>query len=587
MPSAGAIGQAALVHASRMAAAPRFALAERRSVGETGAIGWRGDRQVKWALGVVLAAILSLVGAGAAQAQTFTVSNLGDSGGENDGSLRGELMAANNTPGADTIVFASGLSGTITISGTGLVIREAVDIEGPGPAQLTVAQTTAERRVFQVKLEHPEGVKIAGLHLTGGSNSDGGGDVENDDGGSSYASLTIENCLVTGGKADDYGGGIAAYGGPFTMRGTVVEGNEASGGAGLFVGGDGVPFTIERSTIAGNTTEGGGGGMIVETQSGGHGEILDSTFSGNSAEEGGGIDVSASSGTKVRIANSTFSGNTTEEAGAGIRISAGELTTTIEDSTIAGNQAGASVVKGSGLVNDSGSARQTLVDSIVAENQGPSPDLGGSWVSSFSLIASGPAAKSSEAVPGSDILGVEPQLAPLADNGGPTRTMALSPTSPAVNKGGGALTGDQRGEARPVAYPGVANSSAAGANGADIGAFELQAPPPVAAPARLTQVRVRCPKSAKRGGCRFKLQVVSAKPKRVKGKLRKPTPESAIVKVKLKAGHSKLVTMKPKPKFAARIEAAKKLLVREVETAKGKTRTAYRRLTVADRFFSP
>ena len=57
--------------------------------------------------------------------------------------------------------------------------------------------------------------------------------------------------------------------------------------------------------------------------------------------------------------------------------------------------------------------------------------------------------------------------------------MAITATSPAVNRGAGALAADQRGQPRPVAYPGVPFSAAAGANGADIGAFELQAPPPV------------------------------------------------------------------------------------------------------------
>jgi hypothetical protein len=101
-------------------------------------------------------------------------------------------------------------------------------------------------------------------------------------------------------------------------------------------------------------------------------------------------------------------------------------------------------------------------------------------------------------------------------------------------------------------------------------------PPPVVAP----RVRVSCPISAKPGGCKFELQVVAAKPKRVKGKLRKPKPESAVATVKLAAGKSSLVTLEPKAKFAARLAAAAKVLVREVETVRGKTRTSYRRLKV-------
>ena len=59
----------------------------------------------------------------------------------------------------------------------------------------------------------------------------------------------------------------------------------------------------------------------------------------------------------------------------------------------------------------------------------------------------------------------DPQLGPLADHGGPTRTHAINPRSPAVDAGNdtAALTKDQRGDARVV---GAA---------ADIGAYERQA----------------------------------------------------------------------------------------------------------------
>ena len=94
------------------------------------------------------------------------------------------------------------------------------------------------------------------------------------------------------------------------------------------------------------------------------------------------------------------------------------------------------------------------------------------------------------------------------------------------------------------------------------------------------RVRVSCPKSAKPGGCKFALQAVSGKPKRVRGKLRKPTPESKLARIKLGPGKSALVTLIPKPEFVARLEAARKLLVRETETVKGETKTDYRKVKV-------
>ena len=73
----------------------------------------------------------------------------------------------------------------------------------------------------------------------------------------------------------------------------------------------------------------------------------------------------------------------------------------------------------------------------------------------------------------------DPLLSPLglADNGGPTKTIALQEGSPAIDKGlsSAGETVDQRGLTRPVEIPGVPN--AAGGDGTDIGAFEVQLPP--------------------------------------------------------------------------------------------------------------
>jgi len=68
-----------------------------------------------------------------------------------------------------------------------------------------------------------------------------------------------------------------------------------------------------------------------------------------------------------------------------------------------------------------------------------------------------------------DLIGFDPVLGPLADNGGPTPTHALADGSPALDriprntKGcGAAFFSDQRGKPRPAG------------SGCDIGAFELQ-----------------------------------------------------------------------------------------------------------------
>jgi hypothetical protein len=272
-------------------------------------------------------------------------------------------------------------------------------------------------------------------------------------------------------------------------------------------------------------------------------------------------------------------------------------TVAFEDSTISGN---VSDLPGAGLAIEPGGAVVSLFDTIVGGNTGaglPS-DLGaepGHISAGFSLIGNAAGTEVAETVPGSNIFGADPKLGPLAANGGPTETMLPAAGSPVINKGGGSLTTDQRGGPRPVIYAGVQLSSAPGANGADIGAVELASPPASppppgpspAAPARKLQVKLSCPKSAKPGGCKFALQIVSAKPRRVRPKGKgghvrtiKPTPESAVATVKLGAGTSALLVLTPKPKYAAKLGAARKLLVREVEAVKGKRTISYRRLKV-------
>jgi hypothetical protein len=541
---------------------------------------------------VLSAAALVLFLAAPAAAQTYTVTKLSDTSvTAGDGTLRGEIRAANEHPGPDTVVFQPGLSGQITINGSGYVISGPIEIVGPGAGVVNVHQTSADHRVIEVKLAEPGVVTISGLELSGGESSGAGGDLEYNQEGEP-GTLTVSDCTILEGTSHDYGGGIASMGAPLTVRDSLVEGNEADSAGGIWAG-DEQPLTIEGSEIAGNESQFGDGGGLLEEEATVT-TITDSIFLYNSAkEQGGGAYFTPGHGGSATVANTTVNGNEAEGSGGGFYWAGGdEVPLTIEDSTIVGNHAGAALGDAGG-VESSDLVPQTLVDSIVSGNtSGGSPDLGGAWTASFSLIGNPLGGQITSAVPGSNLLGVDPQLSAPAANGGPVPTMALAPTSPAVNKGGGTLATDGRGEPRPVVYPGVALSTAAGANGADIGAYELQAPPATTAlvpppPPPLVQakpgdprVQLSCPKSAGKGGCAFALAAVSGKPKRVKGKLVKPTLESAVAKLKLAAGKSGSLTLKPKAKYAVRLRAAKSLLVRQTEKVSGRSHTSYRRLPV-------
>jgi hypothetical protein len=63
-------------------------------------------------------------------------------------------------------------------------------------------------------------------------------------------------------------------------------------------------------------------------------------------------------------------------------------------------------------------------------------------------------------------------------------------------------------------------------------------------------------------------------------KKRKGKAESAVAKAKAKAGHSALVSLKPKKAFAIKLAAARKVLVKETVAVQGSTRTIYPKLKI-------
>ncbi|MBP7475841.1 MAG: Ig-like domain repeat protein, partial [Pyrinomonadaceae bacterium] len=82
----------------------------------------------------------------------------------------------------------------------------------------------------------------------------------------------------------------------------------------------------------------------------------------------------------------------------------------------------------------------------------------------------------------------DPMLGPLANNGGPTQTHALMPTSPAYDKGNAfGLTLDQRGAGFPRTINNPSIPPATGGDNTDIGAFEIQNTPPTIAAVATTR----------------------------------------------------------------------------------------------------
>jgi len=197
-----------------------------------------------------------------------------------------------------------------------------------------------------------------------------------------------------------------------------------------------------------------GGGLYND----GNVTVTRSTFVNNSATSGGGL-YSWIDGT-TKIINSTFFGNQASSSGGGL--TDGSSTVAISYSTFTQNSAG---VSGGGLAVFTSST--TVKASIIASN------TGGDCYISFApaFLAMGANLDDDGSCTGFSLSHVTPELDPngLQNNGGPTDTVALLPSSIAVDAGadctdldGNTVTTDQRGVARPQG------------TACDLGAYEYQ-----------------------------------------------------------------------------------------------------------------
>ncbi|MEA5417611.1 CHAT domain-containing protein [Spirulina sp. CCNP1310] len=302
------------------------------------------------------------------------------------------------------------------------------------------------------------------------TNSTVSGNSANSDGGGiwSNGAMTLTNSTVSGNSATFTGGGIYTLG-VVTLTNSTVSGNSATfTGGGIWSNGE---VTLTNSTVSGNSANLDGGGIFSDRAV----TLTNSTVFGNSANSGGGMLVTFEA---VTLTNSTISGNSASSHGGGIE-SFGAVT--LNNSTIAFNTAG---TLGGGLSfsgNNPHSINNTINKTIIANNTAPTgPDVG-IWSDthtfniSHSLIldTSGMNANGSTGIPtngvNGNIVGLDPLLGPLQNNGGPTQTHALLAGSPAINAGNNALTTteDQRGQPR------ISDLIV------DMGAYELQVVPPV------------------------------------------------------------------------------------------------------------
>ncbi len=338
-------------------------------------------------------------------AATLTVTNGSNTGA---GSLRNAISSATS---GDIIVF-SGVT-TVTLTSGELNINKNLTISGGSGVTVTRSGSTLFR-IFNIS---PGFVAtLNNLTISNGS-SDYGGAIQVQGSG---ASLTLNSCTVQNSFATQIGGGIYSSNGALTITNSTIKNNTCTNGAaGLFTPGD---FSMTGSTVEGNTNS---GTYAILIQTGGSATIsmTNCTVSNNSSFAMGYFNPSGT-GT---ITNCTFTNN-----GLGLYIYSGSL---------------------------------IMKNSLFADHT--SDVLGNSLSSSssYNIFESGDAGGLSNGVNNNQVgIGTAGVLA-LANNGGPTQTVALTPCSPAINAGtsSGAPLNDQRGSSRVGLV--------------DVGAFEYQSAP--------------------------------------------------------------------------------------------------------------
>jgi hypothetical protein len=417
--------------------------------------------------------------------------------------LRDALALANANPGADSISFDSAINGTpIDLTLGELTISDDVTITGNGEIHTTI-DAQLNSRVLHVQ----SGVtaSLSGLTITGGSVGTGFGIAGVGGGIVNQGALTISDSVITGNAAGNDGGGICSYSATsLSLSNCTIGNNTAAAGAGIYSAGSGT-FSATNCTITGNIASSVGGGLAgdVVTES-----LVNCTIDGNSAPRGAGIyatggtwtikastvsnNQAGTSGGGIQsqqanliVINSTVSGNTAPTGGGlFFGIPGATYNSELTDVTISNNRATTGTTAGGGVFVRVGDGSTTftqlltLQNTIVAGNFGgatgsTAADVAGPLVaaSSFNIVGDGSNMTGISNGSGNNRVGtlaspINAHLGLLANNGGPTRTMALLASSPAAGAGAifdapGSIpiTVDQRGKTRFT-------------GGVDIGAYQ-------------------------------------------------------------------------------------------------------------------
>lgn len=320
----------------------------------------------------------------------------------------------------DTVRFAASTNGAAIVFGSVINVDRAMTIQGNGVGR-TILDGQRESQIFRFAAAGSS--SIDAMTLQNGYEINGGAVF--------LASGTLHagECLFVGNKAGNDGGAI--WSDPGTMLivtdSTFTQNRAGFAGGGICALGN---LTVANSTFSGNSAEANGGAIVTD-----YGVVLftNTTITQNSANRGGGIGWGG--GAVVNLVNSIIAGNMATGGSTDL------------------DQFSGSVIASNCLIGTNAWSNTSLQETGTS-----APDLNGNYIGGFTGGA------------------IDPMLAPLADNGGPTPTHALLAGSLAINAGNNSfaidpgnqnapLENDQRGTGFARVFGGVV----------DMGAFEFGA----------------------------------------------------------------------------------------------------------------
>ncbi len=362
-----------------------------------------------------------------AYAASITVDSLGDdiltAANDGDCTLREAIDAANTnsaedecpagSPGPDTIILPAG---TIMLSVLGS--DEDADLDGDLDIGESVTITGGGTRITAVDGNRTvTGEGVFDIPAVG-------------------ATVTIQDLTVRNGA-----GGILVQQMTTTLNLLRAAVNENEGGAGAGVNNFGI-LNLTDVSLAGNTSSGGGGALRIS----GPTTLANVTLSGNTAVTDGGA---------IYVDESLTMNNVT-------------ITDNVADSDADGSGNGGGIYRAA--------MTTTLRNSIIAQNQDKSaggdpkhPDCSGTVTSAGYNLMGDTAGCTLSGDPTGNLVGQNPQISGLADNGGPTDTHALKPNSPALDAANPALAGSGGSACEAADQRGLPRTGSR----CDIGAYEL------------------------------------------------------------------------------------------------------------------